>query len=185
MEDGDAVRAGGGLPAASRTALRGPAVRRLLALRAGKKLTAGHVRVAADALGVSERTVWRWLAAAQSDETAAAYPGARSRVDARFTVTPEVRGLLALWKGNVRAVHRELVLRAARQCPPADAPSLTTLHRAIRRDLTPGERAGLAGGERAARKHDVFLARPRGWRNQVWETDHVQSPVLVNVDGKA
>ncbi|MFI2025360.1 Mu transposase C-terminal domain-containing protein [Streptomyces olivaceoviridis] len=160
-------------------------MRRLLALRAGKKLTAGHVRVAADALGVSERTVWRWLAAAQSDETAAAYPGARSRVDARFTVTPEVRGLLALWKGNVRAVHRELVLRAARQCPPADAPSLTTLHRAIRRDLTPGERAGLAGGERAARKHDVFLARPRGWRNQVWETDHVQSPVLVNVDGKA
>ncbi|WP_373432376.1 Mu transposase C-terminal domain-containing protein [Streptomyces afghaniensis] len=151
-------------------------MRRLLALRAGKKLTAGHVRVAADALGVSERTVWRWLAAAQSDETAAAYPGARSRVDARFTVTPELRGLLALWKGNVRAVHRELVLRAARQSPPADAPSLTTLHRAIRRDLTPGERA--------ARKHDVFLARPRGWRNQAWETDHMQVPVLVDVDGK-
>lgn len=90
-----------------------------------------------------------------------------------------------LWKGNVRAVHRELVLRGARQSPPADAPSLTTLHRAIRRDLTPGERAGLAGGERAARKHDVFLARPRGWRNQVWETDHVQAPVLVDVDGRA
>ncbi|WP_329059421.1 helix-turn-helix domain-containing protein [Streptomyces sp. NBC_01453] len=185
MEDGDAVRADGGLPAASRTALRGPAVRRLLALRAGKKLTAGHVRVAADALGVSERTVWRWLAAAQSDETAAAYPGARSRADARFTITPEVRGLLALWKGNVRAVHRELVVRAARQSPPADAPSLTTLHRAIRRDLTPGERAGLAGGERAARKHDVFWARPRGWRNQVWETDHMQAPVLVDVEGRA
>ncbi len=185
MEDGDVVRTGGGLPAASRTALRGPAVRRLLALRAGKKLTAGHVRVAADALGVSERTVWRWLAAAQSDETAAAHPGARSRADARFTITPEVRGLLALWKGNVRAVHRELVCRAARQSPPADAPSLTTLHRAIRRDLTPGERAGLAGGERAARKHDVFLARPRAWRNQVWETDHAQAPVLVDVDGTA
>ncbi|MFH8990004.1 hypothetical protein [Streptomyces sp. NPDC017940] len=124
---------------------------RLLALRAGKKLTAVHVRVAAKALGVSERTVWRPLATAQSDETAAANPGARSWVDARFTVTPEVRGLLALWKGNVRAVHRELLLRAARQSPPANAPSLTTLHRAIRRDLTPGERAGLAGGERAAR----------------------------------
>ncbi|MFE3220860.1 Mu transposase C-terminal domain-containing protein [Streptomyces antimycoticus] len=159
-------------------------MRRLLALRAGKKLTALHVRVAADALGVSERTVWRWLATAQSDETAAANPGARSRADARFTVTPEVRGLLALWKGNVRAVHRELVLRAARQSPPANAPSLTTLHRAIRRDLTPGERAGLAGGERAARKHDVFLARPRGWRNQAWETDHMQVPVLVDVNGK-
>ncbi|WP_443070715.1 Mu transposase C-terminal domain-containing protein [Streptomyces sp. NBC_01601] len=160
-------------------------MRRLLALRAEKELTAGHVRVAADALGVSERTVWRWLAAAQSDERAAANPGARSRVDARFTVTSEVRSLLALWKGNVRAVHRELVVRAARQSPPEDAPSLTTLHRAIRRDLTLGERAGLAGGERAARKHDVFLARPRGWRNQVWETDHVQAPVLVDVEGRA
>ncbi|GAA2623873.1 hypothetical protein [Streptomyces vastus] len=61
MEDGDAVRAGGGLPAASRTALRGPAVRRLLALRAGGKLTAGHVRVAADALGVSERVIPRFV----------------------------------------------------------------------------------------------------------------------------
>ncbi|MCZ0975700.1 Mu transposase C-terminal domain-containing protein [Streptomyces albulus] len=184
MEDGDALRTGGGLPAASRTALRGPAVRRLLTLRAAKKLTAGHVRVAADALGVSERTVWRWLAAAQSNETAAAYPGERSRTGARFTITPEVRGLLALWKGNVRAVHRELVLRAARQSPPAQAPSLTTLHRAIRRDLTPGSGPG-SREERAARKHDVFLARPRPWRNQVWETDHVQAPVLVDVDGTA
>ncbi|MFD1308330.1 hypothetical protein [Streptomyces kaempferi] len=52
--------------------------------------------------------------------------------------------------------------------PPDRALSLTTLHRAIRRDLDSGERAGLAAGERAARKHDVFLARPRGWRNQVW-----------------
>ncbi|MCX5233449.1 IS4 family transposase [Streptomyces sp. NBC_00233] len=35
----------------------------------------------------------------------------------------------------------------------------------------------------AYRRHDVFLARPRGWRNQVWETDHVQAPVLVDVEG--
>ncbi|MFG3007422.1 integrase catalytic domain-containing protein [Streptomyces calvus] len=186
MKDGDAIRPDGGLPAESRTALRGPAVRRLLALRAGKKLTAVHVRVAADALGVSERTVWRWLAAAERDESAAAEPGARAQTRDRFTVTPEVRRLLALWKGNVRAVHRELVLRAARQSPPAaPPPSLPTLHRAIQRDLTPGERAGLAGGERAARKHDVFLARPRPLRNKVWETDHMQAPVLVDVEGKA
>ena len=183
-ETSDADRAAaGGLPTASRTALRGPAVRRLLALRAEGGLTAGHVCVAADALGVTERTVWRWLAAAERDEAAAAEPGARDRVGARFTITPEVRGLLALWKGNVAAVHRELVARAARLSPPTGAPSLTTLHRAIRRDLDPGERAGLAAGERAARKHDVFLARPRGWRNQVWETDHVQVPVLVDVEG--
>ncbi|MFC7011623.1 hypothetical protein ACFQMH_07845 [Streptomyces viridiviolaceus] len=51
-----------------------------------------------------------------------------------------LRSLLALWKGNVAAVHRELTARAARQSPPAaPPPSLPTLHRAIQRDLTPGE----------------------------------------------
>ncbi|MGW7049740.1 Mu transposase C-terminal domain-containing protein [Streptomyces avermitilis] len=175
-------------------------MRRLLALRVQGELTTGHVRVAADALGVSERTVWRWLAEAGRDEWAADEPGARAQTGTRFTITPEVRALLALWKGNVAAVQRELAARAAGRPAadvgtqagpppgtglPPDVPSLTTLHRAIRRDLTPGERAGLAGGERAARKHDVFLARPRGWRNRVWETDHVQAAVLVDVEGKA
>ncbi|MFB6842122.1 transposase family protein [Streptomyces sp. NPDC056361] len=138
----------------------------------------------ADVLGVRERAVWRWLAAAEQDEAAAAAPGERAVYHGRFTVTDEVRALLALWKVNVAAVHRELAARAVRGEgePPLSIP---TLHRAIRRDLSPGERAGLAGGERAARKHDVFLARPRGWRNQVWETDHMQAPVLIDVDGTA
>ncbi|WP_190075278.1 Mu transposase C-terminal domain-containing protein [Streptomyces lanatus] len=159
-------------------------MRRLLALRQDQKLTTRHVRLMAESLEVTERTVWRWLAAAERDEAAAAEPGARVQSKDRFSVTPEVRRLLALWKGNVAAVHRELTARAARGEgePP---PSIPTLHRAIQRDLTPGERAGLAGGERAARKHDVFLARPRGWRNQVWETDHVQAAVLVDVEGKS
>ncbi|GAA0906650.1 Mu transposase C-terminal domain-containing protein [Streptomyces asiaticus] len=181
-EDGPHVR--GGLPSSSLSALRGPAVRRLLALRQDQKLTTRHVRLMAESLEVTERTVWRWLAAAERDESAAAEPGARAQSKDGFSVTPEVRRLLALWKGNVAAVHRELIARAAKgEGDPS--PSIPTLHRAIQRDLTPGERAGLAGGERAARKHDVFLARPRGWRNQVWETDHVQAAVLVDVDGKA
>ncbi|MFF8271829.1 Mu transposase C-terminal domain-containing protein [Streptomyces sp. NPDC016562] len=159
-------------------------MRHLLALRGEGKLTTRHVRVVADALGVRERAVWRWLAAAEEDEAAAVAPGERAPYPGRFTVTPEVRALLGLWKGNVAAVHRELTARAARGegDPP---PSVPTLHRAIRRDLSPGERAGLAGGEREARKHDVFLARPRGWRNQAWEADHVQAPVLVDVEGAA
>lgn len=138
----------------------------------------------AESLEVTERTVWRWLAAAECDESAAAEPGARAQSRDRFTVTSEVRRLLALWKGNVAAVHRELTARAVRG-EGEQPPSIPTLHRAIQRDLTPGERAGLAKGERAARKHDVFLARPRGWRNQAWETDHMQAPVLIDVDGTA
>ncbi|MGY3684997.1 hypothetical protein ACVWXU_008620 [Streptomyces sp. TE33382] len=160
-----------GLPAVSAAVLRGPAVRRLLALRRDGALASRHVRLMAEALQVKERTVWRWLAAAEREESAAERPGERAQSRDRFTVTAEVRALLALWKGNVAAVHRELTACAARGegDPP---PSVPTLHRAIRRDLSPGERAGLTGGERAARAHDVFLSRPRGWRNQVWETDH-------------
>ncbi|MGY0458639.1 transposase [Kitasatospora sp. cg17-2] len=160
-------------------------MRRLLALRQERALTARQVRLTAQHLAVTERTVWRWLAAAERDPAAARDPGSRAGTSTRFTVTPEVRHLLALWKGNVAAVHRELAALATQQDPPGRPPSLPTLHRAIRRDLSAGERAGLAAGERAARKHDVFLTRPRGHRNAVWETDHKQAPVLVDVDGRA
>lgn len=55
-------------------ALRAPAVRRLLALRAQGALSRRHVR---SAWGPSERTVWRWLAEASQNPAAAAHPGAR------------------------------------------------------------------------------------------------------------
>ncbi|MFF3653618.1 Mu transposase C-terminal domain-containing protein [Streptomyces sp. NPDC002181] len=154
---------------------------RLLELRGNGRLSTEHVRLAAGALGVSERTVWRWLAAPVPGP--GMVPGVRLARADRFVVTDEVRALLGLWRGNVSGVQRVLAERAARRSPPGAVPSLTTLRRAIRRDLSAGERAGLAGGERAARKHDVFLARPRGWRNEVWEADHVQAPVLVEVEG--
>ncbi|WP_284717983.1 Mu transposase C-terminal domain-containing protein [Streptomyces sp. G1] len=165
--------------------MRATAVVRLLELRAAGSLTSSHVRVVAGALGVSERTVWRWLAAPMPADGVACVPGARGVREDRFVVTGEVRALLALWGGNVAALQRDLASRAADRSPAGVAPSLTTLRRALRRDLSAGERAGLAGGERAARKHDVFLARPRGWRNQVWEADHVQAPVRVDVEGVA
>ncbi|MYW01229.1 helix-turn-helix domain-containing protein [Streptomyces sp. SID3343] len=45
--------------------MRPLAVRRLPALAEAGGVTRAHVAVAADAVGVSERTVWRWLAAAR------------------------------------------------------------------------------------------------------------------------
>ncbi len=66
--EGPGVR--GGLPASSLSALRGPAVRRLLALRLDQQLTTRHVRLMAQSLEVTERTVWRWLAAAERDRRA-------------------------------------------------------------------------------------------------------------------
>lgn len=156
---------------------------------------------------MSERTVWRWLAEASRSPRAALCPGERS--SDRFEITREIRVLLAYWHGNASAVHRRLVARAetgphgtdGQPTPapesaalPAGArptavpllnpvPSLSTFLRAVRRDLTAGERAGLASGPDAARAHDVFGERAASWRNHVGETDHVQAPLPVNADG--
>jgi putative transposase len=73
--------------------------------------------------------VWRWVAQA----TGRVQPVQRSR----FTVDDALRQRLAFWRGNVAAVHRELVRAAADGGPPV--PSFPTLHRA----LSPGELAGL------------------------------------------
>ncbi|WBO69773.1 transposase family protein (plasmid) [Streptomyces camelliae] len=62
-------------------------------------------------------------------------------------------------------------------------PSLPTFLRALRRDLTAGERAGYRHGPEAARALDVFAKRPRTRRNHVWEADHVQAPLRVDADG--
>jgi hypothetical protein len=70
---------------------------------AALELSTAHVRLVASALGVSERTVWSWLSAARHEGRT----GPRPR--SRFVVTREIRDLLALWGGNVSAVHRELV----------------------------------------------------------------------------
>ncbi|MET7694971.1 Mu transposase C-terminal domain-containing protein [Streptomyces sp. NPDC005483] len=186
-------------------ALRVPAVRRLLVLRGERRLSREHVRLAGECLGVSERTVWRWLAEASRSPRAALRPGERG--GGRFEVTGEIRVLLAYWHGNASAVHRQLVARAEDSshdgqpatpprsvappggAPPAAAPllepvpSLSTFLRAVRRDLTAGERAGLAAGADAARAHDVFAKRALSWRDHVWEADHVQAPLLVDADG--
>ncbi|MFD5073073.1 Mu transposase C-terminal domain-containing protein [Streptomyces sp. NPDC058369] len=174
-------------------------MQQLLHLRAQRRLSRGHVRLAGECLGVSERTVWRWLAQAESQPRTADRPGARTAH--RFEVTPQVRVLLAYWRGNASAVHRQLVVRARAAAgeqttevpggapmegvPLLDpVPSLSTFLRAVRRDLSAGERAGLAFGPDAARAHDVFGRRPRVWRNHTWEADHVQAPLPVDADGE-
>ncbi|ARH94958.1 Mu transposase C-terminal domain-containing protein [Streptomyces sp. MOE7] len=151
---------------------------RLMALDVHGELTSAHVRLVAAAVGCSERTVWRWVAEARATGQVTATPRTR------FTVTPEIRRLLALWGGNASAVHRELKKRAQADPRLPKVPSLATMHRALRQDLTPGERAGLALGEAARRAFDVFGQRPPGHRNEAWEGDHKCVPVKVWVEGE-
>ncbi|MFC9056709.1 Mu transposase C-terminal domain-containing protein [Streptomyces sp. NPDC057074] len=151
----------------------------MLALDGRGELGTAHVRLVASAVGVSERTVWNWLAVARREGRT----GPRPRP--RFTVTREVRELLALWGGNVAAVHRELVARAAKASSPDPVPSLSVLHRAVVRDVSVGERAGWRGGEAARRRYDVYGKRPSTHRNACWEGDHKRIPVRVDLEGSA
>src|SRR5689334_14064893 len=98
-QDADAVVYGERLP-------RAAAVRRLIALDAEGRLSTEHVQLVADGLAVSERTVWRWIANARAGGDLDGSP--RSQ----FVVTDQLRQRLAYWRGNVAALHRELVERA-------------------------------------------------------------------------
>ena len=155
---------------------REAAVRRLAVLEDSGRLGSDQVRLVAGALGVSERTVWRWVRQARTGG------GLGRRPRGRFGVNGEIRQRLAFWRGNTAAVHRELVAAAKAGGPPA--PSLSTLQRAVARDVVAGDRAGLAGGEHARRAYDVFLQRPGTHRNAVWEADHVEVPVEVDAGGR-
>ncbi|MEI7030794.1 Mu transposase C-terminal domain-containing protein [Streptomyces pratensis] len=131
----------------------------------------------ADTLGVSERTVRRWLVAVRED-------GRLERAERRrFVFTSQLARRLAFHRGSVAALHRELTAEAATAGGGA-VPSLATLYRAAARDVSAGLRAGMRGGEAARRDHDVFLQRPAARRNEVWEADHVQVKVEVDIDGR-
>ncbi|MFJ8165608.1 Mu transposase C-terminal domain-containing protein [Streptomyces sp. NPDC096136] len=155
------------------------AVARLIVLDSRDELTTDHARLVAEALGVSLRTVWNWVAVARREGRLSA------RTPDRATVTPDLRARLAVWGGNVAAVHRELVAEAAAAGDPGSVPSLRALQRAVRLDLSAGERAGLKGGEAARRRFDVYGKRPPTHRNACWEGDHKRIPVRVDVEGTA
>jgi putative transposase len=151
----------------------GRAVAGLVDLRRRGLLSRVQVAAVATGLGVEDRTVWRWLQTATVEERS----GRKGR--SRFELTEVDVADLAYHFGSVAAWHRELVDAGG------DVVSLSTLRRAVGRRLSPGQRAGLAKGERARRDRDTYLTRPTGSRNDCWETDHAELAIhVVLPDGR-
>ncbi|MGW1901681.1 integrase catalytic domain-containing protein [Streptomyces hirsutus] len=159
------------------TSLRAEAVRRLLRLRDTHRLTHHDVRTVAAAFSVHWRTVRRWMNNADAHNGTYTPQGRQ-----HFTLTPAMHDALARWHGNVTAAYRELKADGLLGTPPPV--SLATFHRAVHRELSPGQRAALTRGEAARRRHDVHRLRPHGHRNEAWETDHVEASVFVNIDSR-
>ncbi|GCD48444.1 hypothetical protein [Streptomyces paromomycinus] len=134
-----------------RQMLTTPAIRHLMTLDARGELTTAHVRLVAQTLDLHIRTVWKRLADAKANGTAER-PGRT-----RFEITEDLRVQLAYHRGNIKSLYE--ALRAEAEEDGGTAPSLATLYRAIRRDLSPGDLAGLRQGMPASRGHDPHLRR--------------------------
>ena len=139
---------------------------RLRALQATGELTSAAVRAAARDVGVSDRAVWKWVAAGPDRVRE---PPRR----ARYELTEADLDAFVVWQGNVAAVHRE------RHAGTPGGVSLRRLQEAFAEQLTPGRRAGLVEGAEGRRRHEVYLRWAPEARNALWEADHVELAVLV------
>jgi hypothetical protein len=101
-------------------------VRRLLALDEAGTLASVHVRIAAEAAGVSARTVWRWLAQGREGHVEPDYRRGGFALDEVLWARLEELG------GNVAELHRELERAGDRAPLQGRLPSLATMHRAVR-----------------------------------------------------
>ncbi|MEV7526510.1 ATP-binding protein, partial [Streptomyces sp. NPDC091371] len=111
---------------------RGVVVRRLLAVAEASEsgaVSALHVRVAAEAAGVSPRTVWHWLAAGRAGRVERLPKPSFSLPDAWWT-------RLAEEGGNVSAVYRRMT--EGEEKVDFAVPSLGTVQRAVKRDVQEG-----------------------------------------------
>lgn len=166
---------------------RAAAVARLTALREAGDLSADHVRLAAEGLGVSARTVRRWM-------EPGAPPGPSRPGAAPYVLSETDREAFAYFCGNIAAVHRARAAAVAGLESAAGVPipgflregwsgakpiSDTTLERAFNTGMTPAERALWREGEAGYRAAQVYLTRPSAPRGSVWEMDHKNLPILV------
>ncbi|MFI2026450.1 AAA family ATPase [Streptomyces buecherae] len=141
-------------------------------------LSTRHVRAVAETVGVSERTVWRWL------EQAKATGQVEAPVRQGYAVSDEVWALLGEAGGNVSELRRRLVA-ADGEVP---VPSISTLSRVIRRDrragraLLTGREPEVAGSRRPDPLSELGLNAVAEKGGQVFlrEQKHLaQVPVLV------
>lgn len=142
---------------------RAAVLARLLTAREAGSLSNGAVREAAEACGVSERTVWRWR---QRGEV----PRRSSR---GWMPSERTLELLVAWRGNIAAVHRQLVEDGER------VPSRRAVARALARELRPIEREYPLRGAAAIRERSVYLRHEARHRAECYEADHKQLSIEV------
>ena len=147
----------------SQAELRSTVVERLAATQKSAPLSRRLVGEAAVACGVSERTMWRWIACG----------GPPPRQSRGIVAGERAAELLLAWRGNVAAVHRQLVEEGE------DVPSRQTLGHAFERALSPAQRDVARRGDLAVRDRAVYLRHEARFRAECYEGDHKQLSIEV------
>jgi putative transposase len=142
---------------------RAAVLERLLTARAAGSVSNAAVGQTAEACGVSERTIRRWLQRGQIPQ----------RASWAWTPTARTTDLLERWRGNVAAVHRQLVEEGER------VPSRRTVARALERELRPVEREHPRRGVAAVRDRSVYLRHAARHRAECYEADHKELSIEV------
>jgi putative transposase len=159
------------------TKLRAETVRHLLHLDQQNALTTLHLNTVAQAYGVHQRTVRRWI------DNARAHNGTYTLAERhRFTLTAHMVDEIAIARGNINAAYQRLTDHPYPDDPPL--PNLATFYTAVHAVFDKGMLIGLRHGEKARRRYDVHGQEIFDHRNQVWEGDHVQASVWVDVEGE-
>jgi putative transposase len=157
--------------------LRAETVRNLLHLEQQKIPTGPHRKLVAQVYGVDEKTVKRWMDNARAHD--GVYTPAQRQ---RFTLTANMVDELAIARGNINVAYKRLTAHPYADDPPL--PCLATFYKAVHAEFSKAMLDGLRWGERARRRYDVHGQEIFDYRNQVWEGDHVQASVWVNVEGQ-
>jgi putative transposase len=142
-------------------------VARLLELQQKDRPTTRAVEFAARSLGVSERSVWRWL----SD--ACYQPGSRQG----WETTDEAIEALYLTGGRPVVAWRTLGDAGT------DVPSKTVFCAAVKRDVSLAELAYMRSGENGRRRYSIYRLWAPEARNEVWEADHALLDVEILAPG--
>ncbi|MDR7304495.1 DDE-type integrase/transposase/recombinase [Haloactinomyces albus] len=170
------------VPAAERARI----IERLVRLQQAGQLSSEHVRTAAQAVGVSARTVQRWLQAGPRPDT-----GVSPR---RYVLSASDRAAFEDFRGNVSAVHRARQAAVAGHTTAAGVPiaehllagwqgaapvALRTLYAAFEREMTSAERAYWRSGHEARAERRVYGQRHIARRNAIWQVDHTELDIVV------
>jgi putative transposase len=142
---------------------RNSAVQRLLVLKQEGRLPQGAIRLAAVSLGVSERSLHRWMAAG----------GYSPKTREPWSLTPKAVQAYFMSGGVPSRAHS--MLREA----GVPVRSESVYRRAIKRELSAADRGYARDGEEGWRRNSIYLTWDPEARNEVWEADHAQLDIHV------